>query len=239
MKPNYKKHGDSIDKILTDLKGSKPYVEIDGKKIHMRPRICKPIEGYKPHDNFPNCCDYHKEASKGVKQWYRKFPDCCEPHRKMMKAKWFDKKIYAKLPKKIIDDLSYTEYHISKRIEKSNWYVDITNYIDYIVWSYGQPAIGVHHYYHFMKHFIGTVRWEIPEEKRRKLLAYVERKYDPPKQQKTDLNQLHTTYLKWLKTFPFEIDYFRKLKEKFSEKSSSLEMTPYTTPILVCLKWKL
>lgn len=206
---------------------NKPFIEIDAKYFTLSASETKPIEGYEAPINketgeqFPNCCPFHKSVFEGTEKWFEKFPNCCKEHQEMTSKSWFNKSNYNGIAEKVVKQLSYTEHHITERISVNDWYKDITDYIEYNVSSFGHPAVGLDLYLGNVKHFVNT-RKEILKDKKQRLIEFIETYYNSPvdinKANKTDLNVLHTTYQKWLKTFPFDISFFSELKPHFEKQ---------------------
>lgn len=189
---------------------------IPGDQLYIAPFDAQPTEGYEAPTNFPDCCPLHRSCIKEAEIWFEKFPNCCDNHRKMAEAGRIMKSDYEGLPRKIVNQLAYTEHHIAEQIATPEWYEDITNYIDYNWWSFGQPPIGFAEYCLYLKHYIKTTSTEIPDYKRERLIEYIEGfgKKVPFETDKHDLNLLYNTYQKWLKSFPFGLQYFNGLKEQ-------------------------
>ena len=214
---------------------NKPFIEIDAEHFTLSAFETKPIEGYEAPTNketgeqFPNCCPFHKSVFEGAESWFSKFPNCCDQHKAMVSKWWYNKANYTGIAEKIAKQLSYTEHHISERINIDDWYKDITDYIEYNVSSFGHPAIGLHLYLGNVQHYIKNTNSEIPKNKRQRLIEFIETYYNSPKEQtKTDLNILYSTYQKWLKVFPFEISFFSTLKPHFEKQLPILNGKPET-----------
>lgn len=214
---------------------NKPFIEIDAEHFTLSAFETKPIEGYEAPTNketgeqFPNCCPFHKSVFEGAESWFLKFPNCCDQHKAMVSKWWYNKANYSGIAEKIVKQLSYTEHHISERINIDDWYKDITDYIEYNVSSFGHPAIGLHLYLGNVQHYIKNTNSEIPKIKRQRLIEFIETYYNSPKEQtKTDLNILYSTYQKWLKVFPFEISFFSTLKPHFEKQLPILNGKPET-----------
>lgn len=217
---------------------NKPFIEIDAEHFTLSAFETKPIEGYEAPTNketgeqFPNCCPFHKSVFEGAESWFLKFPNCCDQHKAMVSKWWYNKANYSGIAEKIVKQLSYTEHHISERINIDDWYKDITDYIEYNVSSFGHPAIGLHLYLGNVKHYIKNTNSEIPKIKRQVLIEFIETYYNSPidinKTNKTDLNVLYSTYQKWLKVFPFEISFFSTLKPHFEKQLPILNGKPET-----------
>ena len=217
---------------------NKPFIEIDAEHFTLSVFETKPIEGYEAPTNketgeqFPNCCPFHKSVFEGAESWFLKFPNCCDQHKAMVSKWWYNKANYSGIAEKIVKQLSYTEHHISERINIDDWYKDITDYIEYNVSSFGHPAIGLHLYLGNVQHYIKNTNSEIPKIKRQVLIEFIETYYNSPididKTNKTDLNILYSTYQKWLKVFPFEISFFSTLKPHFEKQLPILNGKPET-----------
>jgi hypothetical protein len=217
---------------------NKPFIEIDAEHFTLSAFETKPIEGYEAPTNketgeqFPNCCPFHKSVFEGAESWFLKFPNCCDQHKAMVSKWWYNKANYSGIAEKIVKQLSYTEHHISERINIDDWYKDITDYIEYNVSSFGHPAIGLHLYLGNVKHYIKNTNSEIPKIKRQVLIEFIETYYNSPididKTNKTDLNVLYSTYQKWLEVFPFEISFFSTLKPHFEKQLPILNGKPET-----------
>lgn len=209
------------------MKSNLPFIHLKPDVIYIQPIEINPIEGYKTPINkdnqrpLPHCCSIHSKMYDGLKKWYKKFPNCCEFHKDLSKRKLFKSEWYKNLPYKIIQNLSYTEYFIRQKINSPNWYKEITDYIEYNIDSFGQPAIGSSHYLYQLKWTIENNINAIPPiytSKKSKLLRFVNELSSSPKKNKknTDLNLLHSIFLKWLKALP-DLSYFIAVKEKFKK----------------------
>lgn len=214
---------------------NKPFIEIDAENFTLSAFETKPIEGYEAPTNketgeqFPNCCPFHKSVFEGAESWFSKFPNCCDQHKAMVSKWWYNKANYSGIAEKIVKQLSYTEHHISERINIDDWYKDITDYIEYNVSSFGYPAIGLNLYLGNVQQYIKNTNSEIPINKRQRLIEFIETYYNSPTETpKTDFNILLGTYQKWLKVFPFEISFFSTLKPHFEKQLPILNGKPET-----------
>lgn len=171
---------------------------------------------FKP--DFPNCCEYHADILTQETAWFNNFPNCCRWHKELAQKPWFDRSKYLGRPWKVLLQLCYTTYHIQQTIDTSDWYDDITEYIEYNLVSFGSPSVGSPHYLAEVERVIkgGTEAFWTPE-KRQRLLAYIEQQRHPDVGQPADLNLLHATFQKWLQAIPTLAD-FAGLKEKLTGK---------------------
>lgn len=201
----------------------KPFLELNADRIRISTFNVEPDSDYIIPVNaeggeFPNCCPFHKDVFRIATEWFEQFPNCCKPHSKMAKEYWFKKENYNGLSFKIVQQLSYTEHHILTHINDSDWYKDITDFIDYNVWAFGQPANGLHIYLNNAQHFLNITEKDIPKTKKKQLIDYIKAYFDEPKEQTTDLNILNETYQKWFKEFPFDLTIFSQLKSNFEKR---------------------
>jgi uncharacterized protein YbgA (DUF1722 family) len=222
-----------------------PFIEIDAKYFTMPQFQCKPIAGYVKSTNketgyeYPFCCVSHTNLLIHMQNWFKQYPACCERHHNDYKQHNLDKKNYATLPFKIVEQFAYTIYHIEKNIDNIGWYKDITDYIDYNYASFGHPLVGVEKYMSVLKNYLEE---QVKNEKKlEQILLFVDNYFKPPKKEKeqTDLNLLYHTYRKWLAIFPFEISYFATIKEKYEKKLPILKDEPVFNPYLNIYKVKL
>ena len=203
-----------------------PFIEINAEDFIITPFDTHPIEGYEIPTNemgeeLPYCCTYHKDLYNKAIIWFDKFPNCCAKHKKIAARNSFIKTSYNDVPLKIVKQVSYTEHHIRARIETEDWYSDITEYIDYNFTSFGHPPIGIEKYYSSILHFVKNQKnFNIPNVKKHILIEFLEAQNNTSSKEsvKTSLNVLHSVYQKWLKAFPFELSFFKTLKEQFINK---------------------
>lgn len=197
------------------------------------PFMPDPTEGYKMDENFPNCCEWHRQEFNIVQDWFNKFPDCCDACKRIFEKENLVKSNFEGLPLKILKSLDYTVHHIKKHIEKPEWFRDTTNYIDYIFWSFGTPDIGRTRYSQILIVYLKGTDFKITEAKRQKLIEYIE-DYDNPNKEINDfgIDKIIDTFQKWIKTFPFGLSCFEGLKELLDQKIPAFKdagiHNPYT-----------
>lgn len=200
-----------------------PFLSLPGADLRRNHLPTGCIEGFEPPQGYPKCCKSHEEILNRVLDWWKRFPDCCDPHRELSKKSWFKKEDYKHAPDKIMTSLACVEYFISVKINDDDWYKEIIDYLEYLEWTFGQPAVGVGKYKVYMAHFVKTTKpteWDFPENKRIKLLKYINRKPKPISEEdleNQDLNLLFSVFQKWLTTVP-DIHHFSQLKERLSDK---------------------
>jgi hypothetical protein len=206
-----------------------------GKDAALLPSDVRPIEGYevpkneKTGDLLPNCCPFHKQVYEDAINWFNKFPNCCDIHRSFIGKSWFNKNNYTGLPQKIVNQISFTEYHIEKQKDIPDWYKDITDYIEYNIWGFGKPDIGTHIYLSILKSSLqNNDKIEMPKEKKERIIEYIDEYNRPVPNGKnnTNITILNSTYQKWFKIFPFELSYFSNLKQHYENTLPLLKSTP-------------
>lgn len=208
------------EKFINDL-NTKSFVEISGENIWSLGYETLPFDDeYEKPEKFPDCCNFHSNIKNNAESWFEKFPDCCETHKKLKERYWFKKDEYKNLPNKIVSQISYTENFIAKNLDNSEWYKEITDYIEYSIDSFGMPNIGGDRYISNIKHWILEINpkeYSFPLEKKRKLVDYIDKLTTPTNKVNTDLNLLISIFQKWLKTFP-DLIFFEKLKGQLQNK---------------------
>lgn len=212
-----------------------PFMKFEANEIKISASPTKVIEGFELQEGYPNCCPYHKSILKNITKWWSIFPNCCQEHKEMAASGWMKKEDYSYVPEKILTCVAYFEYHLSKKINDDNWFVDIKHYIEHLLFSFGHPSIGYDKFYHTILHYVEAYKptdWVFPEDRRTELITYLTRK-EIPEEKNTDLNLLYNVYQKWLKTVP-DIYTFSFLKEKTTDKAPlnfflhKVDYNPYT-----------
>lgn len=208
------------------------YGSIGSEAFEIRQQETQPLEGYEEPENFPGCCDYHRQLFEVGEKKYLEFPDCCEGHKKLNEAPWFRKENYSYLPLKLVKTIAYTWHCIEKNIYNDNWQKEIADYIVYTKESYGQfpkgygGSLGKDVYLYNLERRL-EADTELPAERREALLEMVKDFSKPqPENEREDLpdlNKLVSIYREWLSFFPFELSFFKKLKAHFESQTPILE----------------
>lgn len=193
---------------------------------------------FERNEDFPNCCEFHKNVVSQL-QTHKIFIE--NYHKEEALNQYHLKPCnYPEIEKQILDYLSYTEFFIKKKINEEAWYVEITNYIDYIINAFGSPSPAIGFYLQFLSHYITYTSIEMSDYKRLSLKDYVEVNLKPKKgAEKSDINELLSIYEKWLEIFPFEITLEKKLKEFFSKKIPLFSGKSIYNPYLKCWKGRI
>jgi hypothetical protein len=99
------------------------------------------------NNKFPHCCLFHKFIFDDVKEGLDNFPN--ETDKEFLNNPRFKIENYQGLPIKITTAIFITQFHIEKTINSIEWYDLTTEYIDYVVDSFGYPALFYHYYLHY------------------------------------------------------------------------------------------
>lgn len=210
----------------------------------------KPIDGYKIPVNektgkkLPFCCNFHSKLFYGITKWYDKeFPNCCNNHKMLAANPQFKKTDYKSVAEKVVNQLSYTEHVIRMNIDNTDWYKDITDYIEYNTFSFGHPvSVGNNYYLNNVLALLEDVKFfeGMDDNKKIALINFVKSYFEPfEKVEGTDLNLLHSTYQDWLNTFPFDLSFFENLKPYFEKQFPILKGKAESNKYLGTVRLKL
>lgn len=212
------------------------------------------IKDIKTVNNKLESCFMYKESFKYLKaigeKIYNDFPNCCESHKKLINADFFEPQAYKDFPDNFAHKVLFTKHQIFDVIDNKDWKKEITNYIDYVVESfgcfpegYGEP-LGLKEYYVQLVHLITIHRHEkrfIDYSPRIKyILTYIDKLEKPSERDiQTDIISLLSIYDQWYQSFPFNISFFSNLKKDFSNTFPFLVDEPVYNPYLGISKAKI
>jgi len=243
--------------VRTFMRDGKPvFWEVPIKGMFLKPSEIEPTKGEKHdyescesclqnqklfQDDFQDVFEGKKVYGNGKKR--EAFPYCCDAHKKLLKEQNFNMSDFVKVPEMASWKVVYVNNHILNNIDIKDWYEDITNYLDYAIWSFGkfyndcgQPLL--------LDEFLQNIRYQVENHKydsnkKKRIIEYIDLHLDPqPKKEKTDLNILIEVYRKWLKIFPFELSYFRGLKRYYYGVIPFLQGNQVFNPYLKVSKGK-
>jgi hypothetical protein len=208
------------------------------------------INHYKHNlNNCEGCNRVHKDIQSKMELYYQKFPLCCELHTNLLKAAWFNKDDYQKIPKLVADKTVSAYHHFIDKIDNDNWKEDITDYIEYLTHSlgqmpknYGEP-VGRSKFLHFLIDLIQSsdvkVSFENYKPRKDYILKYLNDFFVPFQEKQINLNVLISIYDKWYKTFPFELEFFKPLKAHYAKSIPVLAEKPHYNPYMGLAKAKM
>lgn len=201
------------------------------------------IEPTKGEHDFTTCKGCQKTLAELTKRLTEKFegnqqkkgfPFCCSYHSNLVKVKEFNRALFANVPVMVAKKIIYTNQHIINNHSTENWYKVITDYIEWAVESFGQmpndcgERLYLSDYFFYVTDLLKRNE-EIKAEKKTRLLEFLNTYQTPNESPKTDFNILLSTYQKWLKEFPFELNsYFGNLKQHFEKQLPILNGKPET-----------
>jgi hypothetical protein len=202
------------------LSGKTSFAEVSNKDFLIPKFDTKPMEGFQLPEGFPNCCKWHKKIYDQSLEMFNQFPGCCEQHKPIAQQYWFDKSDYMYVPLKVVTCIEYTLNCINEKLNNKNWYKEITDYIKYTVYSFGQfphgfgSPLGIGQYTSCVEINIADSN-DIPTEKKERLIAYFQGLNNVPKKtKKPDIEKLIKIYREWINIFPFEVSYLSHLKPR-------------------------
>lgn len=214
------------------------YFKFKKGEVMMHPYNVEPLDGYIEPKNFPLCCKRHESIYNYSIEYYEKFPFCCEKHSKFLNDFNLKKNQFENIKIDIVRRLSYTEDFIERKINEDNWFEEIVHWLEYIMYSFGNPEVGLSLFNTNLDIFIRKSD-KIPESKRVLLIKHIEDLYKDEEEDKyTDFNILIDTYKRWLKLFPFELSVFSKLKEHFNKTLPFVKEKPDYNPYTGLTKFK-
>ncbi len=210
--------------------------EVSGSRFEL-PFETKPTEGEHDYKYCQSCNDNYKIIFNSVKRSFEKFPFCCEAHANLAKEKWFNKNFFGDIPSQVANKVIFTNQHIINNVDDKNWYKIVTDYVDYTVQSLGLMPEGCGepvqkgYFLRLINELIKTNK-DLPPEKSKRITEYINSYINPKETQKTDLNVLINTYQDWLSIFPFELSYFKELKQYYEKHLPILKGKPEYNPYL-------
>jgi hypothetical protein len=182
---------------------------------------------FKGEHNLEGCqgCRNSLEIMKTeMNDYFKEFPNCCIAHQNLMKQDWFYVGNYSDIGDKVAYKVIYMLHHAINNIDRDDWYLEITSYLEYVFESFGQfpsdcgaPA-GLSQAIDYLVRLLEVAELNNKEMNPRKeqIIDYVS-KYGEVKEEKnkSDINLLISIYERWIKVFPFELELFSEQKERF------------------------
>jgi len=193
-----------------------------------------PTKGDHNYESCENCRKQKQQYIKDLKKRASLFPFCCDEHSRLKDFGQYNKNNYKGLEEEIADKIMYTHHHIINHLDEDEWYEKITEYLEYVFESFGSFPQGygsgflLTDYVFSVKELTLNIRGCLTSEKNitpaeldirlNKIASYIDIRFTPKSEKKNkniDVNIVLTTYDKWFKTFPFDLSYFKHLKEHY------------------------
>lgn len=193
-----------------------------------------------------------KEQKKG-------FPNCCPNHARLVNYTEFTRSrdYFLGVPEMTARKVVYTNQHIKNNHDREDWYKEITDYIAWVVESFGQmpkdagEPLYLSTYFSCVKELLdGKGMKDIDKGKRNKIENFINSYLSKSKESAIDFSYLIKTYERWINIFPFQLKaYFGNLREHFENQlpifkgeeeynsySGKVKIAPHT---LDSLLWRL
>lgn len=152
-----------------------------------------------PDKDFPHCCKDHFLSFQELTKWANTFLPEAES---MM------------LAKKTLFNLSNTESIILFTFNQDDWYEEISDFIEYNIFSFGSSINHAERYLMKLGGFIQSIQIPNNYHKSRKLAELV-LLWLKNSMFSRDLYQLRRAFDKWFYSFPFELSFLSELKDKY------------------------
>lgn len=187
-----------------------------------------PTIGAHDYRKCDSCKNTHKTIVELLKKKVKKFPNCCEAHKKLLSLKEFNKSDFKDAAKQCADKVIFTCQHIINKQSSPIWQVEISQYLDNAINSFGQFPEGYGIPFLF-DNYISYVRQLINDNEsiKSEVKDYVNRKFDDlylEKEEKDPIADLCKIYEDWLNLVPFNLPFLKSVRNDFRNKS----------PLVVC-----
>lgn len=164
------------------------------------------------------------------------FPLCCSYHANLAKVSEFNRSDFVEVPKLTASKVIFANQHVINNIKSDTWYKDITDYLDWVIESFGQmPAncgepLFLGAFYHWIADMLNR-NDDLPIDRKKSILEFLSKRKIGKDKPDADWNILVNTYEKWLNAFPFELSsYFGNLRERFAASIPILNGNPEVNP---------
>ncbi len=149
--------------------------------------------------DFPHCCEDHLASFQETKEWANVF---------------LPEEDAIRLAKKTLLNFANTESFILFTFNQDDWYEEISDFIEYNIFSFGSRINYAERYLMKLGGFIKTIQIPNNYHKSRKLddltLLWLKNSMFS-----RDLFHLRRTFDRWFYTFPFELSFLKDLKDKY------------------------
>lgn len=193
-------------------------------------------------ENCSGCKGSFDTIVSDYTEFFSEFPNCCKPHSKLTNELWFIKNDFKDLPRQLAEKTMFSHHHILNKLDEEDWKNEITNYLDYVIESFGDLPKGFGGPLGLSQYFTILIRLQegfilegenIQYKSRLDyILNYLKAFTEPVKKvnSTSQLNILVSIYDKWFKSFPFELEFFSDFKNHFSSTFPVLANAPIYNP---------
>lgn len=194
------------------------------------PFATQKTDGKHSLESCENCRGHYDLLVSELTTKFDKFPNCCDFHKNLNNLDFFKKEDYVDFANITANKILFCYHHIINNLDNEDWFNDIKDYLEYTIESYGSLPAGygepleLSNFYRCLLHLINGIENKVSSEVISKveiktrmnrvkyLLSPIENDVE---ENTTDLNLLWSTYDDWYKIFPFDLPYFKHLKDKF------------------------
>jgi hypothetical protein len=150
--------------------------------------------------------------------------------------------LFDQLPKMLVYKVLASHVFILNNLKEDNWKDSITDYIDYVVDSFGKVPnpltvpIGMNEYIIYLLEILNKFDWIFYTkgylERLVYILNYINTTYIKDEIERNNFESLLSIYDKWYREFPFDLQLFSEIKSKFSITLPILKKKPRINPYL-------
>lgn len=188
-----------------------------------RPYPIKETTGEHDCHTCKGCQNNRNQIVESLKVREGKFPLCCEYHKRLLSFKSFDATQYKGAANLCADKVIFTYQHILNNQNNDSWQIDIKQYLNYAIDSfgcfpegYGEPLF-LSDYIKYVTALING-NTDIKQEVRKYVYSYFEQ-LRKPRVKGDPIKLLLDTYNRWLNLFPFNISIFRDLRCDYANRT--------------------
>ena len=201
--------------------GNRTYAYGEGT-FYALPYPIQPTTGEHDYRHCESCQAVHKQMVDLLKKKVKKFPNCCDSHKRLLTLKEFNRSDFKDAAKQCADKVIFTYQHILNRQSSPIWKVEIDDYIDNAIDSFGNFPDGYGIPFLF-DDYMSFVRQLINNNNIRKdVVDYVNSIFDAlyiERDKKDPIAVLCKIYDDWLSLVPFNLPFLKDVRESFRNKS--------------------
>ena len=211
-----------ITNSLEAKAGVRTYTYGEGT-FYALPYPIQPTTGEHDYRHCETCKANHKQMIGLLKKKVKKFPNCCDSHKRLLTLREFNRSDFKDADKQCADKVIFTYQHILNKQSSPIWKVEIGEYIDKAIDSFGNFPDGYGIPFLF-DDYMSFVRQLIDNNNniRKNVVDYVNSKFDElykEKEKKDPIADLCKIYDDWLSLVPFNLPFLKDVRDTFRNKS--------------------
>jgi len=207
------------------------YLELKGG-AYETPFATNPTKGKHSLESCENCRKLQKSLINEISEKLEEFPNCCDYHKKLIELDFFKKEDYKDIANITANKVIYVYHHIINYLDEDDWYNEIINYLEYTQESFGVVPTGCGEPFYWsgfisnLVELLSIIEDKVVSDKislveikmrMHKVIKLLEPITTNEGSANKDFHLLMSKYDQWYKMFPFELQYFSHLKEKFKK----------------------